>query len=70
VQDQSTRGSFNSFYFAKTLNLAFGTGYLLGRNHLVIEPFLKYPLQGLGSQQLRFGAGGVNLKFNIQGFKK
>ena len=70
IQDQSTRSSFNGFYFAKTLNLAVGTGYTIGHSRLVVEPFLKYPLEGLGSQQLRFGAGGVNLKFNFNGFKK
>jgi hypothetical protein len=63
--DLTTHQSFNSFYFAKTLNLSFGTGYGLGRNKLLVEPFLKYPLQGLGSQQIKFGAGGVNLKFNF-----
>jgi hypothetical protein len=70
VQNQSTRNNFNSFYFAKTLNFSFGTGYPLGHNRLIIEPFLKYPLDGLGSQQIRFGAGGLNLKFNFQSQKK
>jgi hypothetical protein len=69
TQDKSTSQSFNSFYFAKTLNLAFGTGYNIGSNKLVIEPFLKYPLDGLGSQQIKFGAGGINLKFNFRGGK-
>ena len=67
--DQSIHQSFNSFYFAKTLNFSFGTGYTLGRNQLIIEPFLKYPLEGLGSQQIRFGAGGLNLKFNFKTHK-
>lgn len=70
IQEDISRKRFNGFYFAKTLNLAFGIGYPLGRNHLILEPFLKYPLDGLGSQNIRFGAGGVNLKFNIQTFKK
>jgi hypothetical protein len=70
VQNQSTSSSFSNFYFAKTLNFAFGTGYSIGRNRLVLEPFFKYPLQGLGVQQLRFGAGGVNVKFNILERKK
>lgn len=70
TQDQTTKSSFGSFYFAKTLNFAIGTGYPVGNNRLVIEPFLKYPLDGLGTQQIRFGAGGVNLKFNFQVSKK
>jgi hypothetical protein len=68
--DQSVHQSFNSFYFAKTLNFSFGTGYSLGGNQLIIEPFLKYPLDGLGTEQIKFGAGGVNLKFNFQPKKK
>jgi hypothetical protein len=52
------------------LNLSFGLTYPVGKNHLVVEPFLKYPLQGLGEQQIRFGAGGLNLKFNLEPSKK
>jgi len=55
----------NDFYFARTLNVAFGVGYPLGKNQIVIEPFFKYPLEGLGAEQLHFGASGVNLKFNF-----
>jgi hypothetical protein len=55
----------NDFYFARTLNFAFGVGYPLGKNQIVIEPFFKYPLEGLGAEQLHFGASGVNLKFNF-----
>jgi hypothetical protein len=66
VQNETSRKSFNGFYLAKTLNVAFGVDYPLGKNRLILEPFLKYPLEGLGSQNIRFGAGGVNLKFNFQ----
>ena len=65
TQNETTGNNFNSFYFAKTLNIAFGVGYPFGKNRLIIEPFLKYPLDGLGSQNLKFGAGGLNLKFNF-----
>ncbi|TFF35389.1 hypothetical protein [Mucilaginibacter psychrotolerans] len=71
TQDQTYTQSFNSFYFGKTLNLSFGTGFPIGRNNrLVVEPFLKYPLGGLGAQAIHFGAGGVNLKFNFKTTKK
>ncbi len=69
-QAQSTSKSFDSFYFARTLNVAFGVGYPIGKNRMVIEPFLKYPLEGMGTQQIKFGAGGINLKFNFQPSKK
>jgi hypothetical protein len=68
--DQSLQQKFNSFYFAKTLNFSFGTGYRISGNDLIIEPFLKYPIEGLGSQQIKFGSGGVNLKFNFQGRRR
>lgn len=65
TKDETTGTKFNNFYFAKMLNVAFGIGYPFGKNRLVIEPFLKYPLDGMGSQNLRFGSGGLNLKFNF-----
>lgn len=68
--DQSLQQKFNSFYFAKTLNFSFGTGYRISGNDLIIEPFLKYPIEGLGSQQIKFGSAGVNLKFNFQGRRR
>jgi hypothetical protein len=71
AQSTQLRNVFNTFDFARTLNIAFGLGYSLGKsNHIIIEPFLKYPLSGLGSQDIRFGAGGVNIKLNIQTPKK
>jgi cytoskeletal protein RodZ len=71
AQDQQTsHNSFNNFYFAKMLNLSFGVGYPIGGNKLIVEPFVKYPLGGLGAQDIRFGAGGVNLKFSFKTQKK
>jgi hypothetical protein len=61
---------FSNFYAAKVVNVAFGIGRQIGRNRVIIEPFLKYPLDGVGSQQLRFGTGGVNFKFNLLSGKK
>ena len=69
--DEVTRKNFSGFYFAKTLNVSFGVGYPVGKNNrLIIEPFLKYPLDGMGSQQIQFGAAGLNLKLNFTSFKK
>jgi hypothetical protein len=69
VQQQTSHNSFNNFYFGKMLNLSFGLGYPVGGNRLIIEPFVKYPLGGLGAQDIRFGSGGVNLKFSFTGKK-
>jgi hypothetical protein len=65
-QGATNRRTFNDFYFAKMLNVSFGMGYPLGKgNQLIIEPFLKYPLTGLGDQRILFGSGGLNLKLNF-----
>jgi len=71
TQQQSTvTKNFSGFDLAKTLNLSFGMGYPLGKaNRLIVEPFVKYPLDGVGAQQLKFGAGGVNLKLSFTGKK-
>ncbi|MBS1532314.1 MAG: outer membrane beta-barrel protein [Bacteroidetes bacterium] len=69
-QNQLTRRGSGGFYLGRTLNLAIGTGYRVGNNRLIIEPFLKYPLDGMGAQQIRFGSGGVNLRFNIPSIKR
>jgi len=70
TSEETNRQSFNGVYFARTLNLSVGVGTALGKNRLIIEPFLKYPLQGMGAQQIKFGAGGLNLKFNFSGGKR
>jgi hypothetical protein len=70
-KESDTHNHFSGFDIAKTLNFAFGVGYPLGKsNRLIVEPFFKYPLDGLGEQHIRFGAGGVNLKLNFQSLKK
>lgn len=70
-KESDTHNSFSGFDVAKTLNLSFGVGYPLGKNNrLIVEPFFKYPLDGLGEQHIRFGSGGVNLKLNFRSLKK
>src|SRR5690606_18046448 len=49
-EEEKMSKHFNNFNFAKTLNLSFGSGYRLGKHHLFVEPFLKYPLDGMGEQ--------------------
>jgi hypothetical protein len=69
-QQSSTHNTFDNFYFAKMLNLSFGMGYNIGKTQLIIEPFFKYPLTGLGDQHILFGSGGLNLKINLDPSKK
>lgn len=71
AKSQTNTQNFSNFYLARVLNMSFGLGFpMRNGNHLSIEPFVKYPLQGLGAEQIKFGSGGVNLKFNFSTFKR
>ena len=62
---------FQTFDLARTLNISFGYSSNVGKTqNITIEPFLKYPLGGLGSEDLKFGSAGVNLKLNFSNFIK
>jgi len=64
--DEKTTTNTSSFDFARMLNLSIGYGYPIGKqSKLSLEPFLKYPLGGLGSQDIRFSSAGLNLKWNF-----
>lgn len=64
--NEKTTTNASSFDFARMLNLSVGYGYPVGKqSKLSLEPFLKYPLGGLGSQDIRFGSAGLNLKWNF-----
>lgn len=65
IQDNPA-GSFSYFKFAQSLNFSFGVLYPISKNStLSVEPFVKYPLSGLGYQDLLIGAGGVSFKLNF-----
>lgn len=71
ARDEKTEKTLSGFNFARTLNLSFGLSSDMGKTQtLTFEPFLKYPMGGLGSQNLRFGAAGINLKLNFKPAKK
>ena len=70
VTNLQTTSNFQSFNFARVVN--FSLGYdrpISNHTRLSLEPFVKYPLSGLGSHDLRFGAAGINLKLNFNGSK-
>ena len=71
TQDIEEKKQLQTFDLARTLNISFGYSSKFGKNqNITIEPFLKYPLGGLGSEDLKFGSTGVNLKLNFSQFKK
>ncbi|WP_448697977.1 hypothetical protein ACFGVR_14240 [Mucilaginibacter sp. AW1-3] len=62
-----TQNHFGHTDLLKTFNLSFGLGYpISNKSVLIFEPFLKAPLGGLGSQQLKYTLFGINLKLNFQ----
>lgn len=72
TEKENPKGSFSYFNLARTLNLSLGISYpLKNNNSLSIEPFVKYPLGGLGYENLKIGSSGVSLKmnFNSMAFK-
>lgn len=56
----------SSFNLARMLNVSVGMGYPVGqKNKLSFEPFIKYPLGDMGTQNIQFGSAGLNVKFNF-----
>ena len=70
-QDQKIKKQLNDFDLGRTLNLSLGISTGFGKTQVIsIEPFMKYPLSGLGSEDLRFGSAGINLKLRFAPQKK
>jgi hypothetical protein len=66
IKNQESKSNFQSYNIGQVVNLSLGFERPFSNNtRLSLEPFLKYPLSGLGSHDLRFGAAGVNLKLNF-----
>lgn len=66
TKDEQATSNNSSFDFARMLNFSVGFGYPVGKqSKLSLEPFVKYPLGGLGTQDIRFGSAGLNLKLNF-----
>lgn len=57
--------AFSHFDFSRLLNLSFGYEITGKERSVVIEPFVKYPLDHLSSQQLRIGMAGMSLRYNF-----
>jgi len=69
-KDDVIHKNFGTFNVIKTLNLSFGMGTQVGKsNRLVIEPFVRYPMLGLGAENIQFTSTGVNLRFVFEGKK-
>lgn len=56
---------FSRIDWFRTFNMSFGIDYNLKKNKLTVEPYLKYPLGGLGAEQIKWTSAGLNLKFSF-----
>lgn len=64
--DKEKEDPFSNFQFARTVNFSFGILYpLSSKNSISVEPFVKYPITGFGSQNLEIGSGGISFKLNF-----
>jgi len=66
VTEESSLPAFKTFDFAKFLNFSVGFDYHLSKRFdMVVNPYLKYPVNSLSGTDLKFGSGGLKLKFMI-----
>lgn len=66
TEEVSTSGS-KTFDFAKLINFSVGMDYRLNKRlDLTINPYLKYPVSTLASGDIKFGSGGLKLKFMLK----
>ncbi|PHQ56034.1 MAG: hypothetical protein COC16_04025 [Lutibacter sp.] len=71
-KETESLGTFNNFYFGKIINLSFGIElpFKNSRQSITIEPYFKYALGAITSENINFSSGGLNLELNLNGRKK
>jgi cytoskeletal protein RodZ len=58
--------AFETFDFASLLNFSLGWDYRISRGFgLTLNPYIKYPVSTMTSGDIKFGSGGIKLKFMI-----
>lgn len=68
---KSQPNALSRFDLAKMLNVSVGMKYMVANNmQILIEPYIKYPLNTLTQEELKFGSAGVNLRCNFNGFRR
>ncbi|MCF8369239.1 MAG: PorT family protein [Bacteroidales bacterium] len=66
VSQEYDEPAFKTFDFAKLLNFSVGMDYHLNKRFdMVVNPFFKYPVSALSSSEIKFGSGGLKLKFML-----
>jgi len=63
--DNNTQKHFDTLIWGKSLDLAAGIVFPLGKNQIVFEPFLKYPFVRIDDNPFAYGSAGLNLRFSF-----
>ena len=62
-EEDSSVDAFHRFDLAKILNVSLGMGYRFRNNmEMQIEPFVKYPLGPVTSENIKIGSGGIQFR--------
>ncbi len=65
VNHSDSKGAFQTFDFAKLLNLSVGYSVHIKKGKLIFEPFAKIPLGNLTGYDISYGYGGVLLRYEF-----
>lgn len=64
--EQKTEAPFNTFDFAGRVNILFGLQQPISSNLFIhIEPYIKIPVSGLATQNLKFTTSGITCKISF-----
>ena len=61
IEDKSP--SFNRFDFASLFNMAVAYEFPLKKGSMMLEPFIKYPIGEISSENLKIGSAGLSLHY-------
>ena len=65
ITQGQTNESFNHFDFAGLFNFSVAYDLPLAKGSLAFEPYVKLPLTGISSQDIKIGSGGIALRYNF-----
>lgn len=55
----------NNIDLAKLLNISAGYRFPLKKGSFIVEPYIKYPIGKLTSQNIKLGSGGITVQYNF-----
>ena len=65
VNETSKSGAFQTFDFAKLINISVGYLIPLKKGNLILEPYAKLPIGKLTTYNISYGYGGLALKYDF-----